>query len=98
MASNPYTKDEWKTINATLDNDPDKYSIPKRIYGTALMCSFNIRKLGSSRNRSAETWQFLAQICKQFDLIAIQEIMDDLSGLNRIMKYLGPEFVYGSIR
>ncbi len=92
MASKPYTKDEWKIINATLDNDPGKYGFPKRIYGTALMGSFNIRKLGSSRNRSAETWQFLARICKQFDLIAIQEIMDDLSGLNRIMEYLGPEF------
>ena len=92
MASKPYTKDEWKTINAVLDNNPDKYRFPKRIYGTALMGSFNIRKLGSSRNRSVETWQFLARICKQFDLIAIQEIMDDLSGLNRIMEYLGPEF------
>ncbi len=92
MASKPYTKDEWKAINAVLDNDPDKYGFPKRIYGTALMGSFNIRKLGSSRSRSAETWQFLGRICKQFDLIAIQEIMDDLSGLNRIMEYLGPEF------
>jgi len=92
MATKPYTKDEWKTINATLDNNPDKYGFPRRIYGTALMGSFNIRKLGSSRNRSAETWQFLARICKQFDLIAIQEIMDDLSGLNRIMEYIGPEF------
>ena len=92
MASKLFTKDEWKTINAALDNNPDKYGFPKRIYGTALMGSFNIRKLGSSRNRSAETWQFLARICKQFDLIAIQEIMDDLSGLNRIMEYLGQEF------
>ena len=56
------------------------------------MGSFNIRKLGSSRNRSAETWEFLAKICRQFDLMAIQEIMDDLSGLNRIMSLLGSEF------
>ncbi len=92
MAHKAYTKEEWEVINKVLSEDPEKYLFPKRIYGTALICSFNIRKLGSSRNRSAETWQFLARICRQFDLIAVQEIMDDLSGLKRIMEYLGEEF------
>jgi endonuclease/exonuclease/phosphatase family metal-dependent hydrolase len=88
----PYTKNEWKAINNLLDSDPSKYGFPRRIYSTALVGSFNVRKLGSSRSRNAATWAFLARICKQFDLIAIQEIMEDLSGLNRIMELLGPEF------
>ncbi len=92
MASSGFTNDEWKKINATLDKDPDKYGCPRRIYSTALLGSFNIRKIGSTRGRSAETWRFLARICKQYDLIAVQEIMDDLSGLKRIMEILGPDF------
>lgn len=92
MTKKGFTTAEWKHINALLDKDPDKFGLPKRIYGTVVLGSFNIRKLGSSRNRSKETWEFLARICRQFDLIAIQEIMDDLSGLNRIMDLLGPEF------
>lgn len=92
MSSTSFTKAEWKTINDLLDADPQAYGFPKRVYGSALMGSFNIRKLGSSRSRSPETWDFLARICRQFDLLAIQEIMDDLSGMNRLMDLLGPEF------
>jgi hypothetical protein len=57
-----------------------------------LLGSFNIRKLGSSRSRSQDTWGFLAEVCRSFDLLAVQEIMDDLSGLRRLMSLLGPEF------
>ncbi len=87
-----FTDQEWKIINEVLNKDPNKFGFPKRIYGTVLVGSFNIRKLGSSRNRSPETWKFLAKICRQYDLIAIQEIMDDLSGLNRIMELLGNDY------
>lgn len=92
MSAKQFTKDEWKTINELLENNPEKYGFPKRVYGSVLLGSFNVRKLGSSRNRSPETWEFLARICRQYDLIAIQEIMGDLSGLNRIMEHLGSEF------
>ncbi len=92
MATKGFKKEEWEKINALLDSEPNKFGLPERKYGTIVLGSFNIRKLGSSRNRSKETWEFLSRICRQFDLIAIQEIMDDLSGLNRIMELLGPEF------
>lgn len=92
MSGKQFTNKEWKTINELLGAEPEKFGFPKRVHGSVLLGSFNIRKIGSSRNRSPETWKFLANICRQYDLIAIQEIMDDLSGLNRIMKHLGPEF------
>lgn len=87
-----FTSAEWRSIRATLEVDPERYGLPQREYGSILMGSFNIRKMGSSRSRSADTWEFLADICRSFDLIAVQEIMDDLSGLRRIMSLLGPEF------
>ncbi|MDZ7741674.1 MAG: endonuclease/exonuclease/phosphatase [Bacteroidota bacterium] len=92
MASKSFSKEEWKTINRLLDKDPALYGFPERTYDTALLCSFNIRKLGSSRNRSKETWEFLARICRQFDLIAVQEILDDLSGITELMDLIGDEF------
>lgn len=87
-----YTSAEWKNINNLLDADPGKFGFPERIYGSTLIGSFNIRKLGSSLSRSSDVWEFLARICRQYDLIAVQEIMDDLSGMNRIMDLLGSEF------
>lgn len=87
-----FTAAEWKKIRARLEKDPERYGLPQREYGSILIGSFNIRKLGSSRSRSNDTWEFLADVCRSFDLLAVQEIMDDLSGLQRLMSLLGPEF------
>ena len=87
-----FTSTDWKLIRARLDEDPRRYGLPQREYGSVLLGSFNIRKLGSSRSRNADTWEFLADVCRSFDLLAVQEIMDDLSGLRRLMSLLGPEF------
>ena len=92
MAAKQFTLAEWKTIRKTLDKNPDRYGLPKRVYGSVILGSFNIRKLGASRNRNQETWEFLAHVCQHFDLLAIQEILDDLSGLRRLMSLLGPDF------
>ncbi len=86
------TSTEWKNINTTLAANPQKYGFPQRVYGSALLASFNIRKLGKKDRRSANTWKFLANICKQFDLLSIQEIMDDLEGFEYLLELMGPDF------
>jgi len=92
MAAKQFTPAEWKQITRTMEEDPVEYGLPGRVYGSVVLGSFNIRKLGSSRSRSPETWEFLANTCRYFDLLAIQEILDDLSGLRRLMSLLGPDF------
>ena len=92
MPTKPFTVAEWGKINATLDKDPEHFGLPRRVYGSAVIGSFNIRKLGNARRRSPEAWAFLARVCSQYDLLAVQEVMDDLGGLRRIMALLGPEF------
>ena len=87
-----FTSSEWKLIKERFDDNPERFGLPKREYGSVLLGSFNIRKLGSARSRNADTWEFLASVCRSFDLLAVQEIMDDLSGLRRLMSLLGPEF------
>ncbi len=92
MSAKQFSREEWKRIRETLDKDPEIYGLPKREYGSVLIGSFNIRKLGSTHNRSPETWEFVAHICSRYDLLAVQEIMDDLNGLKRLMGLLGPDF------
>lgn len=87
-----FTNNEWDKIDRKLQNDPARYGFPERIYGSALLGSFNIRKLGATKARNERTWKFLAHICGQFDLLAIQEVMDDLSGLRKLKDLLGPDF------
>ncbi|ESA35220.1 endonuclease exonuclease phosphatase family protein [Leptolyngbya sp. Heron Island J] len=87
-----FTAEEWDRINAVFAADPAKYGFPKRIYGSALLASFNIRKLGKRSKRSANTWKFLAMLCRQFDLLAVQEIMDDLEGFDYLRELMGPDF------
>ena len=87
-----FTSTEWKAIRNKLQTDPERYGLPQRKYGSVILGSFNIRKLGSVRSRNAGTWEFLAEICRSFDLLAIQEIMDNLEGLQKLMGLLGPEY------
>lgn len=87
-----FTEYEWKEIMKTIRENPLNYGLPQRQYGSFILASFNIRKLGAVQNRSKQTWEFLAYICSHFDLISVQEIMEDLSGVYELKKYLGPEF------
>ena len=70
-----------------------RYGLPEREYGSFLLGSFNIRELGSARSRGPDTWEFLAEVCRIFDLLAFQEIIDYLTGLRWLLSLLGPEFV-----
>ncbi len=92
MVAKPFTKKEWKRIDRELDRDRKRYGFPERTNGSLLFGSFNIRKLGSVKNRNLNTWNFLAEICKQYDLLAIQEAQDNLEGLRKLMELLGEEF------
>ena len=75
---------EWEKINAELSRDPDFYGLPEGGREASLvMASFNIRKLGNPGNREREI-EFLSKFCARCDLIAIQEVQDNLEGLIRL--------------
>jgi len=106
-----FSVSEWDAINTELSraitataatttdicNNKNYYGFPKRVYGSALLGSFNIRKMGKVRNRSAETWKFLGRICQQFDLLAVQETLDDMAGLQRLRDEMGGPQEYGMV-
>ena len=87
-----FSLSEWSKIRATLAAEPARFGLPERVYGSVLLGSFNIRKLGAVAKRNKETWRFLAHVCSHFDLLAVQEVLDDLSGLRHLMSLMGSEF------
>lgn len=87
-----FTTDEWAQIRATLHAAPARYGLPARVYGSAVAGTFNIRKLGAVEARDEDTWRFLSDICRHFDLLAIQEVMTDTSGLDHILERIGQDF------
>ena len=80
------TTSEWTKINKELKQNPNKYGFPEQNDTSVLLGSFNIRKLGKVSNRNKQEWKFLVKTCKQFDLLAIQEILDDLAGIRKLLK------------
>ncbi len=94
-SSRAFTVNEWQKIRNTLDQNPGSYGLPERRYGSVVFASFNIRKLGAIKagsGRSKATWEFLAHVCKHFDLLAVQEVLDDLDGIRHLCKLMGPEY------
>lgn len=92
------TTTEWRRINDLLDsmNDPEaeeRFGLPERRERSVVIGTFNIRKLGKVSNRREVAWKFLASICDRFDLLAVQEVMDDLVGVRELMRHmLGTDF------
>ncbi|MEM7188316.1 MAG: endonuclease/exonuclease/phosphatase family protein [Pseudomonadota bacterium] len=81
-----FTKPEWARINAALDADPERYGLPEHRRKSVVMASFNIRKLGDPKKKSDGAFDFLARFCARCDLVAIQEVLEDLSALERLRK------------
>lgn len=72
--------------------------MPKRVERSALVASFNIRKLGSLRQgggdggRDEATMKFLSDICKPFDLLAIQEVMPQMEAVRKLKELMGKQY------
>jgi hypothetical protein len=95
-----FSTEEWRKIRRLFDSEAERFGLPERRPESVLLASFNIRKLGGVCNRkgkptrSREAWRFLADICARFDLVGIQELMNDLDGV-RFLKDLAGSDDYG---
>jgi len=92
-----FTTAEWRKIRALFDAEAERFGLPQRRDESVLLASFNIRKLGGLRDsrgapsRSREAWRFLGDICSRFDLIGIQELMNDLGGIRFLRDLAGAD-------
>ncbi len=86
-----FSEKQWKDINAKLRQDPKRYGCPIRRDDSVVMGSFNALKLGKDDD-DTKRWDFIKRFVSRFDLLAVQEVMDDLSGIRRLKKELGPSY------
>ncbi len=86
-----FTSSQWQKIDTELGNNPNRYGLPIRRNKSVVIGSFNALKLGSSKNAD-KRWEFLRNIASRFDLLAIQEVMDELSGIRRLHQSLGSSY------
>ena len=84
-----FTESEWNKINRLLDTNGDEFGFPRRRGDSVVLASFNIRKIGQQKNKSAGAWRFLHRFCARCDLVAVQEVQDNLEGLDHLKSLLG---------
>jgi endonuclease/exonuclease/phosphatase family metal-dependent hydrolase len=63
-----------------------------------LLATWNIRDFDSNKfgfgPRRTESFYYIAEILSAFDLIAVQEVNEDMEALDRVMRILGREWTY----
>lgn len=71
--------------------------IPRRsVTETLLLATWNIREFDSEKYgfRTNESLHYIAEIISHFDLLAIQEVREDLSALDQVQEMLGGAWKY----
>ena len=92
MESGKRTAEGLLKLKEALDKE-----IPRRtIAGTLLLATWNIREFDSAKygERKDEPIYYIAEIIDRFDVVAIQEVRDDLTALERLMDVLGRWWKY----
>ncbi|MCH8288750.1 MAG: endonuclease/exonuclease/phosphatase [Candidatus Marinimicrobia bacterium] len=99
-----FTKNEWRKIHAELDRNESEYGLPERDDKSILIASWNIRKFGKidEKKRDNDHFLFISKVVKRFDLISVQEVMDDLSSIKKLRDLINkdiskPEERYGLV-
>ncbi len=86
------TAERLRALKLELDG-----AIPaKTVDSTVLLATWNIREFGGTKSagREAEPLFYLAEIISRFDIIAVQEVRDNLDALDELMSILGPWWKY----
>lgn len=90
-----FTESQWKALFKELNARGTTHGLPAPRADSLLLASWNLRQFGNlnrrKKPRQREAFRFIAGVLKHFDLIAIQEIKDDLDSLLLLHKLL-PEY------
>ncbi len=80
----------------TLREHLNERITPKKLESNLLIATWNIREFGKNAKtkRLKECLFYIAEIIASYDLVAIQEVGDNLDDLNNLMRILGPSWDY----
>jgi len=86
-------KTEYPRIAGNLIRLKDALTsqIPPKSAGNTLLATWNIREFDSKAygDRGVEPLHYIAEIMSRFDLIAVQEVREDLTALKKVVDILG---------
>ena len=88
-----------------LRRQMDRLNLPRKLVdGNVLVGTWNIRAFGpvypkwdensASPKRNLRAMAIIVEIIRRFDVVAIQEVKEDLSGLLLLVDWLGPDWGY----
>lgn len=80
------TKRELRSLRKRIKSA----KIPKSSRKNFRLLSWNIRNFNQKKEDKAI--RYIAQVCKNFDLIAIQEVKDSLVGIEKLQRKLGKKY------
>ena len=89
MAKEYFSPAEWSKI---LQANPEQFGLPKRRSKSVVIGSFNIREFSDPAKRSQQANDFILSICERFDLLAIQEVGDNLAAIKQLKDNLGNDY------
>lgn len=94
----PKTADGQRTLDRLLKLRKQlAKEIPDReLESNLLLATWNIREFGTTKygGRRTEAYYYIAEIISKFDMIAIQEVKEDLTALERLKDILGGYWNY----
>src|SRR5687768_750700 len=75
-------------------NDSEKGIPEKKLTGNLLLGTWNIRELGNTKygGRMVESLYYIAEILSRFDLVAVQEVRDNLADFDNICRIMGNDW------
>lgn len=74
-----------------LRNHRDERNIPAKRDDRLLLATWNIANLGA-QDRSTADHELIAEVVSWFDLVAVQEVNDNLSGVRGVLAQLPPSW------
>ena len=86
----PFNFDPQTEIDAILNHKQTR-GIPDKHPDKLLVATWNIANLGLQQ-RTNDHYKIIAEILSWFDLIAIQEIHENLDGLNQLKSLMDPAY------
>ncbi len=94
-----FTDTQWKKIHKQLDANEKHYGLPEAREKSLVFSSFNIRKFGAYKvrnkvKRTSGAWRLLIRYAERCDLLAIQEVGDDITSVKHLVNELGDDYAF----
>jgi len=87
-----FKQSDWDKIHKLAKKSANTLGLPVRRKNSVVLGTFNICEFGTRKSRPDPAWDFLEMTCKRFDLMAVQEVGDNLEAIRYLKERLGKKY------